>query len=425
MELIVSTLRAVSYTIVEPSHLIVLFLMGIIFYSKNKRIALMQKMTLGESINSPLELTLSQIVIGIVAGAIGSIFIVLLGIVFDENSGIELLFLLSIIVLFTKKKFIKFAYTGAILGVLSIVFRYIPEYVDMNMFFNIDIGVLVAFIGAMYAVEGVLILLDGGRGAIPIFTKKKEGIIGGFAFNRYWPLPIAILFIISISNISSAGTVQMEVPNWWPLLNGNSIMKLISTAALVSIPLYGLVNYTEITFTKDKSVKPIYSGISTLIYASSLLLISQLAQKGLVFEVLAVLYIPLGYEILLRLGKVSEEKGKYLYISNDDGIAILDLANTSSAYEVGIRRGDKIVQLNNKTINSEVEAFKILKESILDVNVKVRKVSGELKEYQVKKKNKRIGILLVPKMVKAEETIHIDEIKIKKILDDIDKKSTK
>ena len=54
MELILYTLRTVSYAIVEPMHLFMLVVLGIMFYLKNKKIAVMQKMTIGENINSPL-----------------------------------------------------------------------------------------------------------------------------------------------------------------------------------------------------------------------------------------------------------------------------------------------------------------------------------------------------------------------------------
>ncbi len=87
---------------------------------KNRRVSIMQKMTVGESLNSPLELTLSQLVLGIVAGAIGSIILSSLGIVFNQNSGIELIFMVSLFLVFIKKRFVCFSYSGAILGLISI-----------------------------------------------------------------------------------------------------------------------------------------------------------------------------------------------------------------------------------------------------------------------------------------------------------------
>ena len=67
MELITYSLRTVAKAIIEPTYLLMLIVFGIIFYLKNKKTAIIQQMTIGEVIDTPLELTLSQIVIGILA----------------------------------------------------------------------------------------------------------------------------------------------------------------------------------------------------------------------------------------------------------------------------------------------------------------------------------------------------------------------
>ena len=105
MDLIVHSLKSIATAIIEPMHLIMLVIFGVIFYFKNVRIVSIQKMTLGEGINTPLELTLSQIILGILAGAIGSIILSVLGVTFSENSGVEFILMISILSLFYKKKY--------------------------------------------------------------------------------------------------------------------------------------------------------------------------------------------------------------------------------------------------------------------------------------------------------------------------------
>ena len=109
MDLIINSLKSVSIAIIEPMHLLMLFIFGIIFYFKNIRIVSIQKMTLGEGVNTPLELTLSQIVFGILAGAVGTVILTVLGVSFNETSGIEFIFMISILCLFYKKKYISYA----------------------------------------------------------------------------------------------------------------------------------------------------------------------------------------------------------------------------------------------------------------------------------------------------------------------------
>ena len=99
MDLIIYTLKSVSSAIVEPLHFLMLVILGVIFYFKNIKIVAIQKMTIGEKLNSPLELTFSQIVLGILAGVVGSLLLTTLGVTFSENSGIELIFIVSILLI--------------------------------------------------------------------------------------------------------------------------------------------------------------------------------------------------------------------------------------------------------------------------------------------------------------------------------------
>ncbi|MBX7409611.1 PDZ domain-containing protein [Clostridium chauvoei] len=421
MELLLYTLRTVSYAIVEPSHLIILIVLGLVFYTKNKRIAIMQKMTIGESLNSPLELTLSQLVLGIIAGAIGSVILSSLGIVFNHNSGIELIFMFSLLLLFVKKRFVCFSYSGAILGLLSIIFGIVSNKMNIQSYININIVSLMTFVGVLHIVEAFLVMFDGGRGALPVFSNRNDKIVGGFSFNRYWALPVAIFIIFSSSSVSSF-TGSVETPTWWPIINRAETLNLLLTAVISAMPLYGVIGYRSVSFTKDKKKKPLYSGVGILIYGISLALIAQLANFGIIGQVLVVIYAPLGHELMLKILNKIEEKGSYLYTSDDEGIAILEVSPTSAAYKAGIRRGDKIIKINDKPVLSEVEIFKAVRDNIYDITLTVKSISGEISEHVVKPINKRIGILLVPKMVKREDAIDINNDDFKKILEDLKRK---
>ena len=96
MNLFLFTLESVASMIVDPLFISLLILMGIILFFNNKKLTIIQKMVIGDSINSALELTLSQIVLGIVAGAITSLILNSLGVVFNKNVGIVILILFSI-----------------------------------------------------------------------------------------------------------------------------------------------------------------------------------------------------------------------------------------------------------------------------------------------------------------------------------------
>ena len=299
MDLIIHSLKSIAVAIIEPMHLVMLVVFGIIFYLKNVKIVSIQKMTLGEGLNTPLELTLSQIVLGILAGAIGSIVLSVLGVTFSENSGIEFIFMISILSLFYKKKYISYAYSSAILGVIGISLNIISSSIGMKLFLNVDILSLMTFVGVMYILEGLLIIVDGNRGAIPVFTKKEDKIVGGFSFSRYWPIPIAILMIFN-NSIAGEDSIYSNVASWWPIINNKAVLSLLATAMIASIPLYGIMGYSNVTFTQEKKTKSLRCGSAILVYGISVALVAQLANINIVGQIISIIYTPLAFELIMR-----------------------------------------------------------------------------------------------------------------------------
>lgn len=421
MDLIIHSLKSVATAIIEPMHLVMLLVFGIIFYFKNVRIVSIQKMTLGEGLNTPLELTLSQVVLGILAGAIGSVILSILGVTFSENSGIEFIFMISILSLFYKKKYISYAYSAAILGAIGIALKFISNITGMKLFLNIDILSLMTFVGVIYILEGSLIIFDGSRGAIPVFTKKEDKIVGGFSFNRYWPIPVAILMIFT-NSVAGEDSIYSNVSAWWPIINNKSIVPLLATAMIESIPLYGIMGYSNVTFTQEKKTKTLRCGIAILIFGISASLVAQLASINILGQITAIIYAPLAFEAIMRYEYRVEKKGECLYISDDEGIMVLEVTPNSPAYEVGIKRGDKIIEINGQNIKSEVDIFKAARDSILKIPIKVKNNSGQVLEYIVQPRNKRLGLLLVPKMVKREDMFEIKPDDLKNIINELKNK---
>ena len=422
MDLIVHSLKSVATAIIEPMHLIMLVIFGVIFYFKNVRIVSIQKMTLGEGINTPLELTLSQIILGILAGAIGSIILSILGVTFSENSGIEFILMISILSLFYKKKYISYAYSAAILATIGIILNIISNTIGVKLLLDINVVSLISFVGVIYILEGLLIMFDGSRGAIPVFTKKEDKIVGGFSFSRYWPMPIAILMIFS-NSAPGGESIYSNLASWWPIINRESTLALLTTAMIVSIPIYGILGYSNVTFTQEKKTKSLRCGITIALYGLSVVLVTQLANINILGQIVSIIYAPLVFELIMRYEYRVEKKGKFLYVSDDEGIMVLEVTPNSPAYEVGIKRGDKIIEINGQSIKSEVDILKIARESIFKVPVKIKNNSGQVLEYIIQPRNKRLGMLLVPKLVKREDIFEIKADDLKNIINELKNKS--
>ncbi|HEY5525310.1 MAG TPA: PDZ domain-containing protein, partial [Clostridium sp.] len=422
MDLVMYTLRSVAYVIVEPSLMIILLVLGILFYLKNRKLVLMQKMIIGESINSPLELTLSQIVLGIFAGILASLMLNYLGVIFSENSGIEFLFMISMLLMFIRPRLVCFSYSGAILGIVSIIFAYFNiKTSNGNLLFSLDITMLMTFVGIVHIVEAILVMIDGSRGSIPVFSNRKGNIIGGYALSRYWVLPIAIFIAYSVaSQGSGVGTESIATPDWWPVLKHDNTMAMLSSMILSLFPLFGVLGYSSLTFTMKKKEKALSSGIFIFIYGILLTLVAQLAQVGLIGEIIVIIFAPLAHEGMLLIQRKIEEKRSPLFASGEDGLAILEVVPYSKAYEIGLRPGDKIVSVNDKLINTEEDIYIIVKESLNNINMKIKDRKGSIKEVSLKQdNNKRLGVVLVPRVVDIEKVVSFENENFSEVLKDV------
>lgn len=438
MSILLSTLRAVAYALVNPESVLVLVLLAFILYRQNKKITVMQKMIIGENFNSTLELTISQIVIGIFAGAVSSVILSFLGVAFDVNSAVYLIFLISILFMLWKPRFICFAYSGAMLGFLSLFLEMISKVykgVSINLLGNtidlgsldilkIDIGSLMVLIAVMHFVEGILIMIDGKRGAIPVFTNRDEKIIGGFALRRNWILPIAVFLIVNNPGVLEYSE-KIATPSWWPLLKYSPILNMAKTAAVSLIAYFGVIGYSSVTFTRDKEEKTLISGTALLLYGVILFGLSQLAPLGYLYKLFLVIFAPAAHELMLNLQRYMEVRGEPKYISSDEGIMVLEVAPYSPAFEMGIKSGDLIVEVNDKKIINEQDILNAGKQGLSYISFKLKRNLGKLQEvsYNKMSSDKRLGIVFVPRLMPGDSmVVKYDDNKFKDILDKLKNK---
>lgn len=415
MELIQYTLRALAHTIADPTLALVLLLLGIFFYKKNRKIAIMQKLMIGERFLSPVELTISQLVIGILGGCFASIILSLLGIMFSETSGIQLLFLISFFLMLMKPRYICFSYSGAVLGLVSII----ANLMGYNTIASIEVMSLLTLIGVLHAIEGILIAIDGSRAAVPVFSEKKGKLVGGFALERYWPLPLVIFIMVNNNMMVSGDTITS--PSWWPIIKNNNIT-LLATAVLSAMPIYGVLGYKSITFTKGKQKKALTSGLYTFIYGLILIAVAQLTKFGLAFEVLALVFMPLAHEAMLWIQVYFENKGTAKYVSDDEGLTILDVVPDSIAYKNGIKSGDKILAINGEEIEEYTMLYDFLSKGLKELTLKVKDRRGSIKEVLLSIPNgsRRIGVIVIPKAVPKDDSIvEVSEKKFRDILNNL------
>lgn len=420
MEIVNYTLRSISSAIVSPPLAFILVILTIVFYFKNKKIQSMHSIIVGGKSESALELTLSQFVVGIVGGTIGSIILTELGVIFCYESGIQLLFFVSILLMFIKPKYICFSYSAGILGIITILIEVfssvLPKTINKELF-EIDIIYLLLFVGILHIVEGILVMLDGSRGAIPVIKESENRIIGGYTFKRYWLLPIAMIFINIISGMDNSVEFSIDAPNWWQWFYGTILVAITGTIAIM--PFYAVIGYSSVTFTKSKRKKALVSGCYIFFYGICVVIVSQVAKLGVLGQLFAVIFTPVAHEFMLRIQKKSEKTNDPLFIS-DDGLVVLDISKDSQMNQYGLEIGDKILSINGNDVDSEKEIYKILKKSLYRVTIKVKKKDNTIEEFvHIHDKTRRFGMLLVPRKIFKDETTDVKENSFQAVLEEI------
>lgn len=408
MSIVILTLKSVAYLITEPNILIIIVFVGVMLAKKNRKILLMQKMILGKEQNSLLELTLSQIVIGILLGTIGSVILSSLGAVFSLDLGLVILLCLSLIMYFIKPRFSCIAFSGGILGIIIVVTESLktifPDLLIGIPNLNIDIPSLIALIAVVHFIEGIGVIIDGKRGAIPVFSKIDGVIVGGFSFTRNWVIPLSLLFFINEKSlVNMADTIK--TPSYWPILNISIPPDIFAKSIITLVPLIGLVGYQAVTFTRSKEEKTIFSGLLLMFYGCMLFVFSQIAYINILIKTISVLMAPLGHEVIYQFEKWRELNNPPKYTSSIGKYSVLQVSKDSPAEEMGLKSGDVILEINDKVITEDKELVNIERKAGSFLWIKVLRKNGSVEEISYNKMNsfKRLGIVFVPRLDDIED----------------------
>ncbi|MGL4874683.1 MAG: PDZ domain-containing protein [Clostridium sp.] len=367
----------------------------------------------GESVNSPLELTLSQLALGILAGGLLGILSNGLGIAFKQNSGVQIIFIISIVLMFIKPRFGCFSYSGSILGIFSLIYVHFIDKGNIHGVLRIDIVALMTLIGVLHIVEGILVMLDGSTGSVPVFSKVGGVVYGGYALNRYWFLPIGLLIFVKSNIVYSSAIHNVEIPNWWLILASPEVKLLMGTSVAVMMTFYGVLNYSGITFTKSKKEKRRESGIIILIYGVIICFVAQIARFGICGQIATISLVPILHEVMLNVQRWRERKGERNFYSLPGRVCIIEVVPSSVGYKAGIRAGDVIKSINGVRVTSENEVY-VMKDSVdKEVRMTILKKYKEIEIVVEKDLNKGLGLLVVP-VSELNKKNFSDILKVKK-----------
>ncbi|KNF09161.1 PDZ/DHR/GLGF domain-containing protein [Gottschalkia purinilytica] len=368
-------------TVIKSPSLIII---SIVLYIQYKKLSKLEKQILGRNKESIFYRIVTSIIFGIIGGVIGSLVIMLLGVTI-EIKDFNYALLVSIVLMLIDQRFVCFAYSGGLIGIVSLLTGKL----------NVNIPSLMAVVGILHLVESFLVLIDGDRIKIPMFLEKKGVVVGAFNMARYWPIPITMLLAIS----QGINNNFVDMPSWWPLFAKQEVSSYINEISYAITGVVAILGYGDNTITKDCKTKKRKISKDLFLFSLSLILLSIIAIKIYIFKYIVVLFAPIAHEIIIRKNNREELNKDPFFTPTTRGVRVLDILPNSVGEKLGIKSGNVIVSMNGKNINSKVDIIEILSRFPTSIFISYYNNNGKIVS-QIYKNSKRgvsdLGILIVP-----------------------------
>lgn len=294
-----------------------------------------------ENSKPPVGALVEVVLQGIVVGIIGSLIIILLGLPIQLTVYIIYLLPISLLLSLIQVRYICISYSAAIMGLLSLILK---GQVIMGLKLPdiaINVTGLIALVGILHLMESILIFLVGADDCMPIISKKEEQVVQGHILQKYWPIPIAILFV---TTGQAAGSV-IQMPDWWPILK--TVHPQIDLIYFGLMPFVGVLGYSTVTFSEQPEKRAKRTGIMLFGYSLLIITIAILAKEQLLLQILGLLLMAGVHEAIMLLEQRHESNNKPIYTLPDKGIRIMHVIRGGVAEKVGMKKGQIIKKIND------------------------------------------------------------------------------
>ncbi|HQJ36719.1 MAG TPA: PDZ domain-containing protein [Clostridia bacterium] len=373
----------------------IILLVVIAVYRKNSDI---EAKMLGSSYELHYKVA-GSLFVGMAAGLIGSLIVMLMGICIEDYTrsgggslieGITYIWVVAILLSLINPRYLCFSYAGGIIALMSLVFG----------FPSVNVPGLMALIGVLHLVESLLIWMDGSSYSVPLFLRRKDGkTIGGYMMNKIWPIPL-VAFAVILGNetggVSIGGVIDM--PGWWPFLKHTAAG---SSQGLAYLPLVVpvVLGYGDMAVTRTPQQKCRSSALRLASYSLVLIILSVIASKLRLFAFAAAIFAPAAHEMLIQYGVKEEEEGKPYFTNKETGLRVLYVEKDSIAGKMGIVPGDTILSINGMALLSGKQLAEFLAARPVFIWVEFEKYEGKAVTAEYSDYRNRIGdlgILVVP-----------------------------
>ncbi|MFE4712036.1 PDZ domain-containing protein [Paenibacillus sp. NPDC056722] len=383
LELLGSLGKAALNLLIQPYYYIALIFVALYY---RRQVALERKL-IHVKLHSPGQEIWRTVWSGLIMGLLVSVAAVLLG-VSISGPAVACIWIVTLLLLLIRVRYLCFAYAIGILGVIQFVFSFFPNAFQTGTVGTLvtglremDIPALLVLAALLHLAEALLARWQGPGLASPLFLKGKRGkVVGGFQLQAFWPLPLFLLVP------AAAGTGDLP---WQPLLGGG--------LGIVSLPV--IIGFSEMTHSLLPGRKAARTAGRLLIYSGVLLGLSLLAFWWSPLTLLAALAAVLLHEGLSWYSALEERSSSPIFVHPPHGRKVLAVLPGSPGQELGILPGEVLLKVNGVLLTEAAQLHEALRKNPAFCKLEVQNRAGESKYLQTAiydGDHHQLGIILAP-----------------------------
>lgn len=340
--------------------------------------------------DSTPRLVLTALGYGMIGGLLGSMLIVVLGISLNDL-GILFLWIIAVLLMLINPRFLCFSYAGGILALISLLTGY-PK---------LNIPALMGLVAVLHLVESLLILTSGHIDPLPVYVRNRFGrVVGAFNLQKFWPIPLAVIVLVTVTQQAPAGDL-IRMPDWWPPLR--PLGELSPQMAYSILPVIAILGYGELAITCLPRERVKLTSLHLALFSLVLLGMAMLAAYVPQTVILAALFAPLGHEVVIHVGQRSELQGQPRFVPPARGVMVLDALRGSPSRQAGLRSGDVILKIEDIPVNTKAELAYALDLYGPSMGIEYQQEPGRLRRTRLTANpngspglTARYGVVLVP-----------------------------
>jgi len=368
--------------VVDALYLVVLGLVAV-QYGKIQSI---EERVYGKAKNKAVYQTAVSIGYGLFGGLLASVLLVLVGVSIND-AGLGYLLPIALFLFLFSPRFLCFSYSGALVSLSYLVFGW-PK---------VNVPAMMALVACLHAAESLLIRLSGSTCATPLYLADNErGALGGFSLQRFWPIPLIVLTVVRIPDVTGLEGL-IHLPDWWPLIAAAEAPG-VGVPVFTMVPLVAALGYGDLSVSRAPREKARSTSRALALFSFLLLLFSMAASRWSGFSWVAVLFAPIAHEVVIRVGAKEELAALPYFRAAPDGVMVLDVIEGSPSHKARLNRGDVILAARGVPVRTREDLYLVLKEPG-PAQLLVRDYAGKtMREVLINRESEPIGVITVPQL---------------------------